>query len=280
MHIPNQIHAFNYLGSKFSVLPWLLPLLKHTKSWVDVFGGTAGVTINRKPSPIETYNDINESLTNFFRQLRDHPQELIDLLYLTPHSRLEYENAWDTVLDSELERARKFFVRIKQSFLSTGSQKELKGWVSATKESRCKISEATSKWINGIDGLPLIIERMRTVQIECRPYDWIFNSYDTPETMFYCDPPYDKEFRSSSSDYMFDFTQDDHVKLYNCAKAAAGYVAVSGYNSDFMMDLYKGFHFTKGPIRKNNYSINREVRECLWTNYDPYNCNGHNLLFS
>lgn len=281
MHISNQIHAFNYLGSKFTLVPWLKPKMKRTGvlSWVEVFGGSMALTLNSEPYPIETYNDLNGSTCNFFQQLRLHPQELIDLLFFTPHSRQEYENAWDVAVDSDLERARKFFVRVRQSFLATGSQKELKGWSSATKQSRCNISEATTKYLNSIDGLMDVVERIRRIQIENRSYDWIIKSYDAPTTMLYCDPPYDDEHRSSSSDYELDFKTEDHIKLHGMAKDVKGFIAISGYNSEFMIDLYKDFHFTKGPKRKNNFSSKKDIHKCLWTNYDVYHCNTKHTLF-
>lgn len=278
MNISNQTTALGYLGSKFSYLPWLLPLLKKTKSWVDLFGGSFVVTINKEPSPIETYNDINKDLVNFFIQLRDNPQELVDLLYLTPHSRSEYDNAWHSEGDTDIERARKFFVRLTQSFLATGTQNERKGWSVATKQSRCRISEKTSKYINRIDGLQDVIERIRRVQIECRDYKWVLGSYDSVDTMFYADPPYDQEKRSGSSDYMHHFTDQDHAELADKLRNIKGYFAVSGYDTALMNKLYKGFYFVKGPGRMGGYS-KKAHHECLWLNYDPYNCNNKNLLF-
>jgi DNA adenine methylase len=279
MQISNQLHAFNYLGSKYSVLPWLIPKMKRTRSWVDVFGGSATVTLNQSPYPIETYNDINEKLVNFFLQLRTHPQELTEALYLTPFSRKEYDNAWDTIGDTDLERARKFFVRIRQSFLATGSQKEMKGWAASIKKSRCNISEATSKYLNSVESLGLVVERMRRVQIECRPFDWIIRSYDSPNTMLFCDPPYDATHRSSSSNYEFEFSFEDHLHLHELAAGVQGFIAICGYNSAFMKELYKDFNYTEGPLRRNNRSPKKNVRECLWTNYDVYNCNTPHTLF-
>ncbi len=55
MHISTQINTVPYLGSKFSILPWLLPLLPRTKSFVELFGGSMVITVNREPSQIETY---------------------------------------------------------------------------------------------------------------------------------------------------------------------------------------------------------------------------------
>lgn len=279
MHISTQINTLNYLGSKFTLLPWLLPKLKYTKSWVDLFGGSFIVTLNRKPSPIETYNDIDESVVNFFQVLRDHPDELVTKLHLTPHSRFEYENAWHSDGDDNIERARKFFVRVRQSFLSTGSFNEIKGWSAATKESRCKISEKTNKWIAGVEGLSDIVDRLRRVQIECRDFEFIIKSYDTPDTMFYADSPYDASGRSSSSDYKHDFSLEDHFRLAALAREVKGFIAISGYNTEFMKELYKDFQYTEGPKPKNNYRKKKQVLECLFTNYDVFNCNNKHTLF-
>lgn len=282
MHNSDYHNGLNWLGSKFSILPWLLPKLKRNTSWVDVCGGSGCVTINKKPDPIETYNDINGDVCNFFRVFRDNPEELIDKLYLTPHSRWEYENSWYNAGDSDIERARKFFVRTRQSFLATGSQQKLKGWISATKQTRCRISEATSKYLGGIDGLQDIIERWRRIQIENRSWEWILEAYDSPNTTMYFDPPYDMAKRSGNKDYAFDFTEDDHIKMANRLHSVdvKSAIAVSGYNTDFMKDLYRDFYYVEGPSRKNNMSSKKDVRECLWTNYDPFNCNNQNSLFN
>lgn len=269
MHISNQINTVPYLGSKFSVLPWLLPLIPHTKSFTEVFGGSAVVTINKEPCQIETYNDINGSIVNFFLVLRDHPEELITKLYLTPHSREEYDEAFFTRDgDDKIEQARKFFVRVRQSILATGGQKQKKGWLSATRETRCKISEATNKYLRSVDGLHQIVERLKMMQIENRHWKFILKSYDTAHNYFYLDPPYDEEKRSNSCDYEFDFKDEDHVELRDHLVPLKSLWGVSGYDTDFMKDLYKDFYYVKGPQRKNNKS-KRIVHECLWCNYDP-----------
>lgn len=266
MHISNQTYVMNYLGSKFSALPWLLPMLPETHRFVDVFGGSGNVTVNREPSPVEVYNDLNKKVVNFFRVLREQRAELVELLELTPHSRVEYQQAWYSDDDSPLEAARKFFVRTQQSFFATGAQNQLKGWLSSTKESRRGISQATHKYLKSVSGLWEVAERFRRVQIECRDFEWILKAYDSEDTLFYCDPPYDMEHRSNRNDYEHDFTQQDHVRLHEAAAASQGKVAISGYDSSFMLSLYSDFHYYPGPLRRNTYS-SKEVRECLWTNY-------------
>jgi len=265
MHISNQIKAFDYMGSKFSILPWLLPLLPYTRSYISVFGGGACELLNRDPSPIETYNDINGKLVNFFRVLQTQPYELMHRLRFTLHSKKEYDEAWYDADDEPLEQARKFFIRTQQSILSAGGQDRAKGWAAATKESRANIGEKTNKWINGVDKLAYVIDRFRRVQIENRDFRFILKSYDTPDTLFYCDSPYKDTFRSSSR-YEFDFVDQDHIDLKYYAERVKGKIAISAYKCDFMMELYKDFKIHEGPERKNSLS-DKPAQEVLFTNY-------------
>ncbi len=163
--------------------------------------GSLVVTINREPGPIETVNDKNGDLVNFFKQLRDNPDEMIKKLLLTPYARQEYQEAWFKDEDDDMERARKFFVRNRQSFLATGAHQRSKGWAAATTESRTGISESISKWLNNIEGLAAIVDRLRKIQIENRDYSFLLEHYDGPETLFYCDPPYDDEKTSGKKQY-------------------------------------------------------------------------------
>jgi DNA adenine methylase len=79
-----KLIAFGWYGGKYSHLDSLLPLLPKTTHFCDVFGGSAAVILNRYPSPVETYNDLDGDVVNFFRVLRDQSDELIRGIGLTP----------------------------------------------------------------------------------------------------------------------------------------------------------------------------------------------------
>lgn len=112
----SKLIAFGWYGGKYSHLDWLLPLLPKATHYCEPFGGSAAVLLNRMPSPVETYNDIDGEVVNFFRVLRDQQEELIKAIGLTPFSREEFRIAAEESLDgiSDLERARRFFVRARQ----------------------------------------------------------------------------------------------------------------------------------------------------------------------
>ncbi len=87
---PGKLIAFGWYGGKFSHLNWLLPLLPTCHHYCEPFAGSAAVLLNRDPSPVETYNDIDGEVTNFFRVLRDNKEELVEKIGLTPFSREEF----------------------------------------------------------------------------------------------------------------------------------------------------------------------------------------------
>lgn len=95
--------AFGWYGGKFSHLDWLLPLLP--------FGGSAAVLLNREPARIETYNDLDGEVVNFFRVLREKKDRLIEAIGLTPFSREEFFIACEPPKSpiSSLERAQEIF---------------------------------------------------------------------------------------------------------------------------------------------------------------------------
>src|SRR5512137_2743424 len=82
--------VFGWYGGKFSHLSWLLPLLPDCHHYCEPFAGSAAVLLNRAPSPVETYNDLDGEVVNFFRMLRDHKDALVELIGLTPFSREEF----------------------------------------------------------------------------------------------------------------------------------------------------------------------------------------------
>lgn len=266
----NKKIAFGWYGGKFSHLDWLLPLLPSTEHFCEPFGGSAAVLINRAPAPVETYNDLDGEVVTFFKVLRTQPDELIRAIGLTPFSRKEFEFAIEHEEDdqlSDLERARLFFIRARQ--VRTGlAQKATSGrWANCKLTSRAGMSGAVSRWLGSVDGLSEIVERLLRVQIENAPAVEVIRRYDSPQTLFYCDPPYTHDARGDINAYKFEMKSEAHRELAEVLRNIKGMVAVSGYESPLMNELYKGWHKVVGPM-KNANSVRQPRQEILWVNYD------------
>jgi DNA adenine methylase len=260
--------AFGWYGGKFNHLDWLLPLLPETHHYCEPFAGSAAVLLNRPPAPVETYNDIDGEVVNFFRVLRDQGPELQRVIALTPFAREEFHLAITAtrVGMSPLERARQFYVLARQTRTGLAQSATLGRWANCRNTSRAGMSGVVSRWLGGVDGLAGIAERLLRVQIENRPAADVVRLYDDPQTLFYCDPPYLHDTRGDSAAYGHEMTTGEHVDLAATLGRCVGKVALSGYRNDLMDRLYKGWRRFDAPP-KQAHSIKQLRYECVWMNY-------------
>ena len=262
--------VFGWYGGKYSHLDWLLPLLVKTTHYCEPFGGSAAILINRQPSPVETYNDLDGEVVNFFRVLRDRREALIKAIALTPFSRREFELAISPSSEtiSDLERARRFFIRARQVRTGLAQTASAGRWAHCLLTSRAGMAGAVSRWLGSIDGLAAVTQRLQRVQIENSPAIEVIQRYDSSETLFYCDPPYPHESRGDRHAYAYEMSDAEHEKLAYILHNVKGNVAISGYDSTIMHQLYGDWHKIVAPA-KSCHSTKQLRTEVLWTNYLP-----------
>ena len=230
--------AFGWYGGKFSHLDWLLPLLPEAHHYCEPFAGSAAVLLNRDPSPVETYNDIDGEVTNFFRVLRDEGAALERAIALTPFSREEFHRAIVGSVAEASERARQFYVKARQTRTGLAQTATLGRWANCKDTSRAGMSGVVSRWLGGVEALPGIAARLLRVQIENRPAADVIRLYDGPRTLFYCDPPYLHATRGDAKAYGFEMDEREHRNFATVANECAGMVAVSGYDHPLMDELF------------------------------------------
>lgn len=265
-----KLIAFGWYGGKYSHLSWLLPLLPNATHYCEPFGGSAAVLLNREPSPIETYNDIDGEVANFFRVLREQKEALLEAIGLTPFSREEFEKAIAEPLDglSDLERARRFYVRARQVRTGLAQTASNGRWAHCRLTSRAGMAGAVSRWLGAVDALPEIAQRLLRVQIENDHAINVIKRYDSAETLFYCDPPYPHESRGDSNAYQYEMTNREHRELARVLHRVEGKVALSGYHCDLLDELYADWNVHEANSKKV-HSVKTERTEVLWTNYEP-----------
>lgn len=268
---PARKVAFNYFGGKINHIDFLVenfPPVHYVDHYFDHFAGSFAVTLNIPRYKIMTANDRYGLIVNFFKVLRERPADLVDVLRLTPYARDEFYQCLISDDDTDLEKARKFFVTARQSFASLGAQDLTKGWAYAKTKSYSNICDTISRWVNSIEFLPEIADKLLTVQIENKDFRETIPTFDFKGAFHYCDPPYVLSTRSEKSRYKYEMQDKDHEEMAELLRACKGYVAVSGYPNKLYNKLYKDWYFVKAQPKKNNMR-NTEVQECLWMNYDP-----------
>lgn len=228
-----------YPGCKERSLPELMPLLPVTDTWVDVFGGTGVVTLNRPQSKLEVFNDISSGVVAFYRCIVDSKKldQLCTRLDLTVHSREEYiycKKTWKEDQLDDVERAARWYYSIAYSFGSVGRNfgRSLNpvATISGDIKSRIPLFETIHK-------------RFERVQIENLDWRLMLKDYDSPTAVLYLDPPY-----YGADIYEDGFSKADHIELCTRVFNCEGFVAVSSYENE-LYDKFPWDSVHKWPVR-------------------------------
>lgn len=212
---------FPYMGSKAASLDEILPRLPQRQMYIEVFGGSGVVLLNRPPCKLEVFNDRYSGVTDFFKALRDHPDELCDYLELMPCSREEWYRCFSSWEDHEslVRRGACWYYMIMYSFGTKGKQ-----------FGRCvrPVGSHAGRIGKAIPRLPELAARFANVQIENLDWEQVLQDYDHPEAVFYLDPPY---FDASGGIYRHSMTPADHERMLQRIFECRGFVALSGYGN-------------------------------------------------
>jgi DNA adenine methylase len=247
------------------IAPWIISYIPAHRIYVELFGGGGSVLLRKPRSYAELYNDLDGEIVNLFRVARDRGDELREKLFFTPYAREEFILAYEPS-DDPLEQARRTVARAFMGFASSSATEgksrkgnnPLTGFRSNTNRAG---TTASRDWSRYPDSLTGIIERLRGVVLENRNALDIIKIHDTEQTVFYADPPYLPSTRDYGSDYRYEMTEEDHIRLAERLNQAKGAVLVSGYHSELYEELYKGWERRE----KNTYADGANPRtEVLW----------------
>lgn len=232
-----------YFGGKQRLAAWITGQFPRHEHYVEPYGGSLAVLLAKPQSAHETVNDLDQYLITFWRVLREQPAELERVCALTPHSRVEQQqaNVIEHPVDlSELEIARRVWVQLTQGRGAVATSTGLRYY------SRPVGGTSMPDYLRGyVARIAPAAERLRQVSLECRPaLDVIADYGQHPEVLLYVDPPYLGSTRSSGG-YRHEMKAEaDHRELASALHACRAAVVLSGYASDLYDDLYADWHST------------------------------------
>jgi DNA adenine methylase len=255
-----------YHGGKFRLAPWLMQFFPPHMVYVEPFGGAASVLMQKPRSHGEVYNDLDGDMVNVFRvlQRQDLRECLAELLEVTPYAREEFELAWEQS-DDPVERARRTFIRAEMGFGSAGATKGRTGFRIDTVRN---YGTAMTVWAKVPEKLAAFGQRLQGVLIENRPAIRVLVDHDTPQTLFYADPPYLHETRviEGGRYYKHEMTNEGHAEFLKAICEVEGMAVVSGYPSDTYDAALRNWqrYETKSRIAARRGTAHRT--EVVWLN--------------
>ena len=285
----------SYYGGKQRMSSKIVSLLPKHTVYVEPFCGGAAVFFAKPWPPVtnkdhyrEVLNDLDQRVVNLYQVIRTPGlrEQFVERMQLTPYSRIEHrrsvkEFSTGTLrpaqepnqdlyegLDERVAKAVAYYVNIQCSF----ANKLNGGW--GTNVINCN---SGAIWMNKIARLPEYLGRMAGVYVECDDALKVIERWDSPQTLFYCDPPYPnttQEYHNNTSRGVF--TLDDWHALCQKLDNCQGSFVLSGYDQptpkhwerfDFKArSTSRGNSRASGTLDRTQASVrtNTERTECVW----------------
>lgn len=266
-----------YHGGKAKIADTVISHFPRTPTcYVEPFVGGGGIYFNLPDElyPVRVINDINTSITTFFRVLRTRPDELIAVCELTPYSfdeqracRKSGQDPDPSTPEGELEMARRVWVRQRQNF--AGRQTGSDGWKRGSDTlSPARIASRV------LAQMKEYANKLRMAEINNTDAIKLIEDYTIEGAFMYMDPPYVPESRNGDC-YEHEMTCEDHEKLCDTwlkASEAGVLIAISGYDNELYNTKLSGWRKASFTHTATSIAFTKDKKdmvrtEVLWMNY-------------
>ena len=227
-----------YYGGKAMMLDIILPLIPKHIHYVEPFAGGGSVFWGKSPAKVNTLNDTNHRVVNFYAVLKSKPhlEEFLTIIQRTPCSEYLYdyflkiyeEEARPLMPDVESAVAF-FYVCICSVNHSIGTGFCVSSGVGGRMVKQ-KHYYGKVKWIaNNTDR---VIKKLQSIQLLCRDALSVIKTCDmeTGESFFYCDPPY----IGADQGHYGGYSEDDFNALLDKIGTIKGKFLLSCYQTDYL----------------------------------------------
>ena len=254
-----MMQILRYFGSKTQLAKTIIKLLDYNKTtYIELFGGSATVLLNKKPHKIEIYNDINQNLFNLFSTIAS--PSLFPIFYSKTQLLLFHEDIFRTLKNyspsNQIEAALKTFAL---SNMSVNGKNYSFGY--SIKNNKAIILQ------NKIQKLIKAHERLKSVQILNKDFTYILEKIkNNPDVMLYADPPYIEK------EHYYNASKNIHHTLAHYLNQAPYKFILSYYPHPSIPQLYPNMFLI--PIQRKVFAnVNKPTRppctELLILNFKP-----------
>jgi len=260
-----------WIGGKAYLAKKIVDLFPPHKHYVEVCAGGLHVFFAKVPSVLETVNDLNRDLVNFWIVCRDNCEVLLRKMEWTPYSRYLYEK-WksEPMPDDPIEWAARWF------YLNCAAFSSVYHGVWSYRKSAVSGGALAMRFRSRIQRLEAVRDRLANVQIECSDFRAMLERYGDEETnLLYIDPPY---VDADQCGYVHRFSARDHGDLAELALESKANIILTYDNHPSVWEAYSDWNIYRvsvlyrsmaahGYMKPGSNAMRKE--NLIITNYEP-----------
>lgn len=253
-----------YLGGKRNLAKRICAIIDRIPctTYIEPFVGMGGIFLRRSTQPrAEVINDYSREVSNLFRILQRHYPQFLQVLRFQLTTRTEFYRLTEVNPDTltDLERAARFLYLQRTAFGGKISGRNF--GVSKDRPGRFNLTTLEPM-------LEDLHTRLSGVIVECLDWADLIPRYDSPDALFYLDPPY----FGCETDYgKAMFSREDFVRMAGLLGTIKGRFIMSINDVPEIRAAFVGFRLTEVST---TYSVSKtgsgaaDRPELLISNFD------------
>lgn len=235
---------FSRLGGKSRLRGEIIKRMPEHHTYIEAFSGACWVMLGKPPSKVEVVNDIDRQIYDLLSVVKFAGMELAAMFQYELSSRRTFDEylhelRYDTL--SPVERAFRYLYLSSTSFASLGEH------FGYSKKGKARLNVPRLQ-----ETIRVTQERLQRVHIECLDFRDIIKRYDSPESLFYFDPPY---YKVCCKAYPGEFIEKDYFDIRDRMNSMQGKSILSLNDHPFTRETFKDFRIEEVQV---SYSINKD----------------------
>jgi DNA adenine methylase len=226
---------FNRQGNKYRLLDVLLPLIPQHTTYVELFLGSGVLFFNKTKAKINVLNDLDKQVIDNLKLLKkasSNPDDYRTDLNTLPKIKSFYSKDHNNLEDQLL----------REKIITTdgfgGKPVKQVGDIYRS-DNPFVITKHIQEYQDLLKGVKLL----------SADYETIVKKYDSPNTFFFIDPPYENADKTSGYAQSKDF---DYERLYHVISNISGKFLLTINDSPYIRSLFHKRPFTIKPIKVHN----------------------------
>lgn len=239
----------NRIGSKVSLLRDIIPIIPPHKTYVEAFAGGGSIFWNKEPAEKSVLNDLDKDVVQSYKDIKKVPLNA-DLNMLDDKPLASVQAFIDKVNSKSSPRDRliKLYKMSKGTFNAKGEGKLYKNVPMSI------VAKNLQKYK----------DLLKHTTITNKDYEKVVREYDSPDTFFLLDPPYEE------SEVLYKDGVIDYEKMRDLLKSIKGKFLLTINDSKYIRDVFKGFNQKKVSVTNVSNSPYLETKgrkELFISNY-------------